>query len=190
MDGFTATSKIREFEKFFNRDRVPIIAFTAHAIKGYFEKCIEMGMDDYITKPINKNQFTNILKKWIDPRKYVLIADDAEDNLFLLKNYFKKKTEYLPIFVKNGLEALNMFSKRSFSMLLMDMEMPEMDGYEAAKNIRKLERGKEIPIIALTGHYGYEEIKKCTDSGCSDYISKPIRVKDFFDKLHKYEVQS
>jgi two-component system sensor histidine kinase/response regulator len=186
MDGFTSTQKIREFEKITLRERTPIIAFTAHAIKGYFEKCLDSGMDDYLTKPINKNQFINILKKWIDPRKKILVADDAEDNLFLLKNYFKKKAEYNPIFVKNGKEALELFLKQSFSMLLMDMEMPEMDGYTATEKIRESERGKNIPIIALTGHQGADEIKKCTDSGCSDYISKPIRVKEFFDKLSKY----
>lgn len=186
MDGFTASLKIRELERREARERTPIVAFTAHAIKGYFEKCLESGMDDYLTKPINKTQFVNIMKKWIDVRKRVLIADDADDNLFLLKNYFKKKKEYNPIFVKNGKEALEKFSKYSFSILLMDMEMPEMDGYTATKEIRLLERGQDIPIIALTGHQGNEEIKKCTTSGCSDYITKPVRVKEFFEKLSKY----
>ncbi len=66
MDGFQATSKIRNWEKEHGQERVPIIALTAHAINGYLEDCKERGMDDYITKPLKKNTLIECVKKWLD----------------------------------------------------------------------------------------------------------------------------
>ena len=64
LDGFTATEKIRAMEKADGKGRVPIIALTAHAIKGYREKCLKHGMDDYITKPIKKKTLLETIQKY------------------------------------------------------------------------------------------------------------------------------
>ena len=66
MDGFQATSKIRNWEKEHDQERVPIIALSAHAIDGYLEDCREKGMDDYITKPLRKDALIECVKKWLE----------------------------------------------------------------------------------------------------------------------------
>ncbi|MFQ5706182.1 MAG: response regulator [bacterium] len=76
QDGFEATEQIRTWEHKTNQQRIPIIALTAHAIKGYRQKCLEHEMDDYITKPIKKRLLLETLDKWIEARASVLAADD------------------------------------------------------------------------------------------------------------------
>lgn len=66
MDGYEATTKIREWEQETSREtRIPIIAMTAHALAGYRKQCIKIGMDDYITKPLNRNDFIDMAQKWL-----------------------------------------------------------------------------------------------------------------------------
>ncbi len=181
--GFEATQEIRELERHRQAERVPIIALTAHALQGYREKCLQHEMDDYITKPIKKKILLETIHKWLDPRPTILVVDDSEDNLNLMKNYLKKEGGYKLVFAQNGHEAVDIFKKRTISLILMDMEMPIMDGYEASTEIRKLKYGNEIPIIALTAHQGKSEINKCLEAGCTAYLSKPIRKQILLDAI-------
>ncbi len=180
LDGFQATAKIREWEKQTGKAPVPIIALTAHALKGYRDKCLKAGMDDYLTKPINKKILLETTEKWLNSIQ-VLVVDDSEDNQTLVSNFLRKSGEFRITSAYNGKEALDILKTRNFSIVLLDMEMPVMNGYEAALEIRKLENRLDIPVIAMTSHYGHEEIKKCIDAGCSDYLAKPIRKEN----LHK-----
>ncbi|MFQ5649591.1 MAG: response regulator [bacterium] len=84
MDGFTATQKIRMWEEQTARARVPIIAFTAHAIQGYRQKCLGQGMDDYITKPVRKQALLDMVAKWIGSRP-ILVTDDGPDTTRLVR---------------------------------------------------------------------------------------------------------
>ncbi|MCC7431311.1 response regulator [bacterium] len=183
LDGFGATGKIREREKNLNLDRIPIIALTAHAMTGYKEKCIEADLDDYLTKPLKRNQLFEAMKIWMDLRPVVLIADDSVDNQNLLKNYLKNE-KFLLIFASNGEEVLSVFKRRTVSLILMDMEMPKMDGYTATKKIRELEKEIKIPIIALTAHQGTDEVNKCLEAGCTIYVSKPVRKQELIDSVN------
>ncbi|MFQ5641347.1 MAG: response regulator, partial [bacterium] len=185
-DGFTATKEIRAFEERKYRDRVPIIALTAHAMSGYKERCLMHDMDDYITKPIKKESFFKTINKWLDPRPVILVVDDSVDNRNLIKNYLKKVEYYRLVFAHNGQEAVDIFKGRTLSLILMDMEMPVMNGYEATSAIRNLENGKDIPILALTAHQGRSEINRCLQAGCTDYISKPMRKQTFLDEMQRY----
>jgi hypothetical protein len=162
------------------------VALTAHALKGYREKCLEKGMDDYLTKPLNKKALLETLDRWIDRRMSILMVDDVEDNRKLVERYLLKEGRYKAVFAKNGLEALTAFKNQTVSLILMDMEMPVMDGYTAVRIIRKLEGFPTIPIIAMTAHEGPEEIKKCIEMGCTDYIQKPMKDSALLDIIHKY----
>src|SRR5207248_772367 len=86
---------------------------------------------------------------------------------------------------ENGLEALAMLENHSFDVILMDLEMPEMDGMEAAKSIRRMETvsGKRVPIIAMTAHavHGYRE--ECLAAGMDGYVTKPIWPEELFAAL-------
>ena len=186
MDGFEATRLIRELETERGGERTPIVALTAHALKGYREKCLEKGMDDYLTKPINKKAFLETLDRWIDRRMSILMVDDVEENRKLVEKYLTKEGRYKVILAKNGVEAITAFKNQTVSLILMDMEMPVMDGYTAVRIIRKLEEFSAVPIIAMTAHEGPEEIKKCIDMGCTGYIQKPMKDSTLLTVIHKY----
>ena len=75
-----------------------------------------------------------------------------------------------------------------FDMILMDVSMPELDGYEATRRIRSAEKdtGRHIPIIAMTAHALMEDRGRCLESGMDDYISKPVNTKELFQKIDVY----
>ncbi|MCC7431310.1 response regulator [bacterium] len=175
MDGFEATQKIREWEKQKNWVRVPIIALTAHAIQGYREKCLENDMDDYITKPLKKNNLLETIDKFIDKNPKILVVDDSVDNRNLIKNYLRKGIleNAKLIFASHGKDAVEIFNEQNLTMILMDIEMPVMNGFEAISEIRKV--SSEVPVIALTAHDESYETKKCFDAGFNGFISKPIK---------------
>ena len=86
----------------------------------------------------------------------------------------------------NGLEAVQMTATKKYDCVLMDIQMPIMDGYQAAKAIRESFGFKELPIIAMTANAMGGDKEKCLASGMNDYISKPIRIKEFFETLKKW----
>ena len=101
----------------------------------------------------------------------VLIAEDSTDNQLLIK-YYLKGTEIDPTFANNGNEAVQKAQSETFDAILMDIQMPEVDGYEATARLRKW--GFKKPIIALTAHTLKEERDKALNSGFTDFVSKPI----------------
>ena len=186
MDGFTATQLIRQLENEHNTGHVPIVAFTAHALTGYLDKCLESGMDDYVTKPISRKKLLEVVEKWLDYRPVILVVDDAVENRELIKNYLKNERNCRLIFAKNGKEGYDMFLSRTVSLILMDMEMPGMNGYCAVREIRNLPEGRDIPIIAITGHVGSKEARKCQDSGCTTCLNKPFKKDELIKIVHQY----
>ncbi len=143
-------------------------------------------MDDYITKPLKRKTFLQKIDSWIDKRPSILIADDSVDNQKLFQIYTKKLEDFRFVFVTDGKQALDKFKRKSISLVLMDMEMPVMDGYTATSKIRELENGKDVPIIALTAHHGKEAVKKCLNAGCNDHLGKPIRKQKLIELIKSY----
>jgi PAS domain S-box-containing protein len=184
MDGFDASARIRRLEKKQGNKRTPIIALTAHAMKGYREKCLEHGMDDYITKPLKRHVLYETIKRWIDTRPVILVVDDRREGRMLIEKYLGEDLRVVS--ASNGAEAVEEFKKHPFSLILMDMEMPVMDGYSATRAIRKLDGGRDIPIIAMTAHEGAEEIRRCKEAGCTDYLGKPVRRQALLDIVQRY----
>ena len=92
---------------------------------------------------------------------------------------------------KNGHEAISAHKNNSFDIILMDVQMPEMDGYTAVKNIRDSEHeaNSKIPIIALTAYTAGEDRDKCFSSGMDDYISKPIKREALIKLVEYYGLQ-
>ena len=143
-------------------------------------------MDDFLTKPIKKKQLLGAIERWVDPRPVILVVDDSPDNLKVVEKFLNSTALYKPIFANNGHEAVKKIHQRTISLVLLDMEMPVMDGYRAATEIRKSRYGKTLPIIALTAHHGSKEVKKCLSAGCSSYLSKPIRKKELLASIAEF----
>lgn len=119
----------------------------------------------------------NITKKVVSTNDQlkVLVAEDNSTNMVLVKFMLKKALPNSQIIeAENGQEALNLFISEKPDVILMDVQMPEMDGYSASRAIRKLETGKSIPIIAITAGSMRADKEKCYDAGMDDFISKPI----------------
>lgn len=181
LDGFQAAGAIRAAERG-QEMQVPIVALTAHALEGFRERAISGGMDDYVTKPIKKQQLLDICEKWIDSRPVLLIADDSAESQVLISKYLRDR-DYEIVLAGDGLTAVNMFKRQRISALLFDMEMPIMDGYDATLAIRKLPGGAKVPIIAMTGHEGAAARAKCMAAGCSAFVSKPVRRGELVELL-------
>ena len=119
----------------------------------------------------------------------VLIVEDNNVNMLLTKTLIKKINTNTRLFeAKDGLEAVALFEKESIDLILMDVQMPNMNGYEATKAIRALEKGKETPIIAITAGILAHERERCFEAGMDDYLSKPIIKDDLETILHKWLV--
>lgn len=112
----------------------------------------------------------------------VLIVEDNKVNMLLLKTIIKNLQVEATIFeVINGQQAVEQFEAINPDIIFMDIQMPVMNGYEATANIRKLESGKKVPIIAITAGTEKEEKEKCLQAGMNDYIPKPI-IKGIVDE--------
>ncbi|HIJ19410.1 MAG TPA: response regulator [Deltaproteobacteria bacterium] len=112
----------------------------------------------------------------------VLMVDDNRNNRFILCEYLRF-WGCIPVEAENGFEALVMLGKfalsaESFDLILTDVQMPGMDGFELVRNIKKIEAAKDIPIIVLTSMGEPGDGKKCRDMGISAYLTKPIRRDD------------
>ena len=86
----------------------------------------------------------------------------------------------------HGEEAISLWNNNSFDLILMDCQMPIMDGYVATQKIRKMETDSHIPIIALTANAMENDDKRCINSGMDDFLSKPFTIQDFVSKLEKW----
>ncbi|WP_299581251.1 PAS domain S-box protein [uncultured Sunxiuqinia sp.] len=113
----------------------------------------------------------------------VLIAEDVDYNYEYLYEILRE-TKATVLWAKDGIDALNLFSKNKIDLILMDIQMPEIDGYEATRTIRQSDT--EIPIIAQTAYAMSDEQQKCLDAGCNEVLSKPIKMKELLDTLASY----
>ncbi|MFT5313247.1 MAG: signal transduction histidine kinase, partial [Paraglaciecola sp.] len=114
----------------------------------------------------------------------VLVVEDGEQNAELLR-FRLEALGHNFIWAVDGLEAVNMCSDNTFDIILMDIQMPVMDGLQASEQIRLLPRGKTIPIIALTASVLREDRKACFDAGMDGFINKPIVFNELFTEMAK-----
>jgi CheY-like chemotaxis protein len=118
----------------------------------------------------------------------ILVAEDSPDNRVLVQAYVKGGP-YILTFVEDGQAAVDEFSRRSFELVLMDIQMPVMDGLTAARALRELERQRghpATPIIALTAHAGPADIEISLKAGCDSHLSKPISKAKLLAAIETY----
>ncbi|MCD4732583.1 MAG: response regulator, partial [Bacteroidales bacterium] len=116
--------------------------------------------------------------------KIILVAEDEKSNFELVKAILSKTKASIK-WVKNGKEAVDFCMKNDqIDLVLMDIRMPEMNGYEATKKIKVFK--PDLPIMSLTAYALAEDQEQSVTSGCDDHISKPIKPLELMDKMSRY----
>ncbi len=208
ISGFDLAVKIRSSD-LANPD-IPLLAYTSSAEK-VAQKCKDKGFSAFLTKPARRNILYKTLSKILsngedagsDRKEKKLVTQYsvreelkqsirillAEDNLVnqKLATMMLSKAGYTVTVAANGKIALDIYTHnpREFDTILMDMQMPEMDGYEATRQIRQL-GFKDIPIIAMTANAMKGDRELCLEAGMNDYITKPIKRDIVFKILEKW----
>ncbi|MBV6340259.1 MAG: response regulator [Candidatus Magnetobacterium sp. LHC-1] len=203
MDGFGLVNKIIQTYK---NKRPPIILLTSSGQRGDAARCRELGISAYLIKPIKQSELLDSIMRVmgehdVEPkpslltrhklrenkkRLNILIAEDNDINQKLIVKMLQRYGHDTSL-ANNGKEAVRMLKEQSFDLVLMDVQMPEMDGFEAVKLIRAGEKegGAYIPIIAITAHAMKSDIDRCMESGMNGYVSKPIKVDKLIAEINR-----
>jgi two-component system, cell cycle response regulator DivK len=122
-----------------------------------------------------------LVQNWEE--KVILVVEDVDTNKIFFDAALRK-TKAKIIWAKDGQEAVTMFRDNVVDLVLMDLQLPIMDGYTATRHIKAI--NPNIPIIAQTAHVMSGEREKCIEAGCDDYLAKPIRLQILMDTLSKF----
>jgi len=184
----------------------PMIMMTSSVgMRGDAEKCRRLGIAAYLTKPIKQSELFDAILTVLDmdgadpgendlvtkhsiresrTRLRILLAEDNLVNQRLAVKVLTKRGYHVEV-AGDGKEAVAAFEGEPFDLILMDVQMPEMDGFEATAMIREKERekGGHIPIIAMTAHAMKGDRERCLDAGMDEYVSKPIRPQIVIDAI-------
>jgi CheY-like chemotaxis protein len=117
--------------------------------------------------------------------RVVLIAEDNDINIALARAMLHKRGLQTAV-AHNGSEAVRMAQQHDYAAILMDCQMPELDGYEATRRIRKHENGHRVPIIALTAHSMSGDRERCIEAGMDDYLPKPVRAEQLEEIVKRW----
>lgn len=123
----------------------------------------------------------SLVQNWED--KVILVVEDVDTNKIFFDAALRKTNAKI-LWAKDGKEAITLYKDNRIDLVLMDLQLPIMDGYTATREIKKIDAS--IPIIAQTAHVMSGEREKCLEAGCDDYLAKPIRLQILMDTLSKY----
>jgi two-component system cell cycle response regulator DivK len=118
-------------------------------------------------------------------KKRILIVEDNEQNLYLA-TFLLEQSGYEVIAAQNGLEAIDKTLSKKPDLILMDIQLPEINGYEATKRIKSMTEVRHIPIVALTSYAMPGDREKALAIGCVGYIEKPFDPETFLSEIEKY----
>jgi CheY-like chemotaxis protein len=191
MDGFSLVANIAK-----QRTKSAIVMMlTSDDYKAGVRRCHELGINSYLIKPVKRCELLAAIRRAMAPEAEILTASPqvqehlgqfrillAEDNLVnqrLAVGLLEKMGHRVTV-AQNGREALDLLQDRDFDLVLMDVQMPEMDGFAATKELRKREQGQQrhIPVIAMTAHAMKGDRETCIAAGMDGYIAKPINRAD------------
>lgn len=183
-----------------------MITFVSDVRSSNIRYTYSLGLGGYVTKPLTKRKLEQVIVMAMkgnaratshhapnapigpDPNVAILLADDSSDNQFLIQAYLKHSGWQLDI-AENGRVAFEMYQARKYDLVLMDIQMPVIDGHAATQMIRNWEKQSNVspvPIIALTAHAYQEERQKSIAAGCSDHLDKPIRKNTLLEAVEKW----
>jgi signal transduction histidine kinase/DNA-binding response OmpR family regulator len=188
-----------------------VIMISSSELTTIEDKARKAGVDKFLSKPLFPSVLADIISECMGlndlvsaaqedgrakrnltfPGRRILLAEDMEINREIVIALLEP-TKLVIDCAENGVEAVKKFKSNpeAYDMIFMDVQMPEMDGYEATRLIRKLEakrkRSSTVPIIAMTANVFREDVENCLKAGMNEHIGKPLDFNDVLDKLEKY----
>jgi CheY-like chemotaxis protein len=210
MDGFQLAEHIQNHSSL---AAMTILMLTSEDRAGDMARCRSVGVDAYLVKPIQRSELSKAIQSALSKMKVgadtqivqqnsyraaprlslrLLLADDSEDNVFLVKSYLRDTGCSIDV-AGNGEIAVQRFRSGHYDLVLMDLQMPVMDGYIATQQIRDWERehqAKPVPVIALSAYALQSEIDKSRDAGVTAYLTKPIRRQKLLEAIEKYSAST
>jgi two-component system sensor histidine kinase/response regulator len=204
MDGFETAAEIRRIA-----GGLPIVMLTSDSQPGDTARRVEAGLSGYAVKPVARAQMLRLVCDAMGTREgpelhpagsvgrkgteavkpaRILVVEDSPDNRLLVQVYMKGSSHQLT-FEENGKAAVERFAASDFDLILMDVQMPVMDGLAATRAIRALERDRgapSIPIIALTANASMQDIERSGNAGCNAHLSKPISKLELLSAIEKF----
>ncbi|MGQ9732778.1 MAG: response regulator [Candidatus Zipacnadales bacterium] len=204
MDGLALAERIRQDIRF---DGAVLMMLTSAGLPGEAERCRAVGVDAYLLKPISQpelretmvNLLTNVAQRpHIAPHPKpataaesndglrILLAEDNNVNQVLACKLLEKAGHSVTV-ANNGREALEELQRTPFDLVLMDVQMPEVDGLTATSIIREREvsLGGHLPIIAMTAHAMKGDRERCLAAGMDDYVSKPLKAAELYTAIRR-----
>lgn len=215
MDGFEVARRIKADPAFGWPLIVVISSFDLHTERRRF---VELGCEGYLTKPLKQSALFEELQRVIarsthaesieerpeatatavaedlstptapKPSARVLLVEDNPTNQKLTR-IMLEKAGYEVITAENGEQALDVLNEQTPDLVLMDVQMPVMDGFTAARKIREGKRWRDLPIIALTAHALKGDRERCVEAGMNDYVSKPLRKAKLLDMVRRWTLK-
>ena len=205
MDGMELARLIKNNK---DLDSTRIIMLTSCGVRGDGAKTKEIGLDGYFSKPIKQSDLYNAiisvlgtakdrkedyqkkqiitrhtLKEYKKQTTKILLAEDNKINQKVALKQLEK-FGYQADTAITGKEVIRALEKQSYDLILMDVQMPEMDGYEATQKIRAMDNNrKDIPIIAMTANAMKGDREKCLEAGMNDYITKPVKPQNLLKAI-------
>ena len=204
MDGFMFVEELKKHPEF---ARSTIMMLTSADRQGAYERCYQLGIEATLLKPLKQSELLQAICevfRRVDRRESrlppvqpisrsditrnlrVLLAEDNEINQQVAVRMLKK-LGHAVVVVGNGQLALDALQTSEFDVVLMDVQMPVLDGFEAVRSIREQERstGRHQPVFAMTAHAMSGDRQRCLDAGMDDYISKPISANSLSEALSR-----
>ena len=187
-----------------------IIMLTSGGQRGDMARCRELGIAAHLIKPVSQPELLDTIlrvlgtKPWSAERSRpvtrpcprearrslrILLAEDNAVNQKLASRLLEKRGHTVVV-TSNGREAVEALERESFDLVMMDVQMPEVDGFEATALIRERENGTgtHLPIVAMTAHAMTGDRERCLAAGMDSYVSKPIQSKELFEAIEKLMV--
>ena len=208
MDGFTLLGRLRQGHN--SASQAKVIMLTSAGQRGDGARCRELGVAAYLTKPVGELELFDCVVRVLGTSRYgtgsaalithhtlregkrklrVLLAEDNAVNQKLAARVLEKHGHRVTV-TSNGREALAALDldREGFDVLLTDVQMPEMDGFEATAAIRAQEKstGRHLPIIAMTAHAMQGDEQRCLAAGMDGYIAKPIKAQELIEVLERF----
>jgi two-component system sensor histidine kinase/response regulator len=197
MDGFALAESIKRSPDW---SAATVMMLSSAGQRGDGARCREIGVSAYLTKPVRQTELLDAILTALGtrpaqrlpsslvtrhslredrPRLQILLVEDNAVNQLLALRLLEKQGHAVTI-ATNGKKALEALKKESFDLVLMDIQMPEMNGWEATKAIREYEKaaGEHIPIVAMTAHAMKGDKERCIAAGMDYYLSKPILIPE------------